>query len=336
MKSKRVGILMGGMSAEREVSMASGKAMFDALASRGYDVRKVIVGHDLAQVLSQHPIDVAVIALHGSYGEDGCVQGLLEFLRIPYTGPGVAESALCMDKLKCKELFQHYGVPTAPYYFVKPHELDQLEDKHGQFGFPVFVKPRRQGSSIGAGRADTSQELLKRCQEGLQFDDCMLVERFVAGRELAVGLLDGKALGTVEIVPKSGRYDYKSKYSKGHTEYHCPARLTEQELAEVVTISERAAQAVDTAGAIRMDVLLSAGGNPYLLEVNTLPGMTPTSLMPKIAASAGLSFEDLCEKLLLRSRLNIGQFCGTSIQDIAQPPVNPPKPSTTSSAGPLS
>ena len=287
--------------------MTSGEAIFAALQARGYEVTKVIVDHDLDQTLRDKPIDVAFIALHGSYGEDGCVQGLLEFLRIPYTGPGVAESALCMDKLKTKELFQLHNVLTPPYYTVRRRDMDTLAQRQGNFGFPVFVKPRRQGSSVGAGRAQSLEQLRDRCEESLAFDDCVLVERFVAGRELAVGVLDGKALGVIEIVPKSGEYDYKSKYTRGKTDYFFPARLTAEEHAEVMQLAERATYAVDTSGAIRLDVLLSTGGNPYVLEVNTLPGMTPTSLLPKIAAGVGMDFGDLCEAILSRAQLNVGR-----------------------------
>ena len=305
MKNKRIGVLMGGMSPERDVSMTSGEAISAALEARGYEVVKVVVDHDLDQTLRQKPIDVAFIALHGSYGEDGCVQGLLEFLRIPYTGPGVAESALCMDKLKTKELFQLHNVPTPPYYAVRRRDMPELESRQRNFGFPVFVKPRRQGSSIGAGRAESLEELRLRCEEGLAFDDCVLVERFIAGRELAIGVLDGKALGAIEIVPKGGAYDYKAKYTRGQTDYYFPARLSPEEQTEVMRLSERAAYAVDTGGAIRLDVLLSTGGNPYVLEVNTLPGMTPTSLLPKIAAGVGMDFGDLCEAILSRAQLNV-------------------------------
>lgn len=324
MKSKRIGVLMGGMSAEKEVSMTSGEAIFKALSARGYDVVKVFVDHDLDRVLRQSPIDVAFIALHGSYGEDGCVQGLLEILRIPYTGPGVTESALCMDKLKSKELFRLYNASTPPYYAVRPADLDRLAEAHGNFGYPVFVKPRRQGSSVGAGKAADLNELTLRCEDGLRFDECLLVERFIAGRELAVGVLDGKAMGVIEIVPKSGSYDYKSKYSKGHTDYYFPARISAQEQAEVMALCEQAARAVDTPGAIRMDVLLSHGGNPYLLEVNTLPGMTPTSLLPKIAAGVGLDFGDLCEEILRRARLNVG----VTARPQSEVPVEPKKVAT--------
>ena len=201
MKSKRVGILMGGMSAERDVSLRTGEGIYEALKERGYDVVRIFVDRDIDRVLRQNPIDVAFLALHGTYGEDGCVQGLLEIMGIPYTGSSVMASALAMDKLKAKQLFRLYNVPTPPYYMVNQVELGDLAEVHGSFGFPAFVKPRCQGSSVGAGRAEDLADLRTRCEEALRFDEHALVERYVAGREINVGVLDVKALGAIEIVP---------------------------------------------------------------------------------------------------------------------------------------
>jgi len=303
-KTKRVGILMGGMSSEREVSQRTGAAISDALTQRGYQVEQIAVDRDLDRTLRERPIDVAFLALHGTYGEDGCVQGLLELRGIPYTGSSVMASALAMDKLKSKQLFRLYNVPTPPYYAVRESELAQLEEIHGSFGFPTFVKPRCQGSSVGAGKATSLAELRQRCEEALRFDDHALIERFVAGREVTVALLDGRALGAIEIVPKSGFYDYKNKYQVGQSEYHYPARLTPTRYKGVLTLAERAAQALDVQGAVRVDLLVTEGENEYVLEVNTLPGMTETSLLPKIAKEAGYDFGDLCEAILARATLH--------------------------------
>jgi D-alanine-D-alanine ligase len=303
MKDKRVGILMGGLSAERAVSLASGEAIYAALTRKGYDATRVFVDRDLDQVLRQEEIDVAFLALHGSYGEDGCVQGMLEMMDIPYTGPGVAESALAMDKLKSKELFRLYNVPTPPYYALAHDELEQLDEVHGSFGFPAFVKPRRQGSSIGAGRANDMASLRERCEDALRFDRTAIVERFIGGRELAVGILDGRALGAVEIEPKRGFYDYKAKYQAGQTEYHLPPRLSATRTRNALRLAERAVAALGTEGAVRVDMLVTEGENEYVLEVNTLPGMTETSLLPKIASAAGIGFGELCEAMLARASL---------------------------------
>ncbi len=305
MKSKRIGILMGGLSAERQVSMVTGEAIYDALLERGHDVIKVFVDRDIDQVLRQEPIDVAFIALHGSYGEDGCIQGLLEILQIPYTGSAVTESALAMDKLKSKELFRLLNVPTPPYYAIDAEQIPELDEIHGCFGYPVFVKPRRQGSSIGAGRADDIAELATRCEEAARFDDSIVVERFVAGREITVGVLDGRALGALEIVPHSGVYDYRSKYQSGQTEYFFPARLPPTRYQGMLRIAERAVDALGVSGAVRVDMLATDGENEYVLEVNTLPGMTPTSLLPKIARGVGYDFGDLCEAILSRASLGV-------------------------------
>ena len=305
MKDRRVGVLMGGLSAEHEVSIASGEAIYAALIDRGYDATRIFVDRDVDRVLRQEEIDVAFIALHGSYGEDGCIQGLLELLDIPYTGPGVTESALAMDKLKSKELFRLHNVPTPPYYALDATDLGALEELHGPFGFPAFVKPRRQGSSIGAGRAGDMAELRERCEHASRFDATLLVERFIEGREIAVGLLDGRALGAIEIVPKRDFYDYRAKYQPGQSEYHFPARLAATRYQNVLRIAERAVRALGAEGAVRVDLLVTEGENEYVLEVNTLPGMTATSLLPKIARGAGYEYGELCEAILARASLKI-------------------------------
>jgi D-alanine-D-alanine ligase len=307
MKDKEIGILLGGVSAERDISLKTGEAMFEALKARGYLVQKVFVDGDIDRVLRQTTIDIAVIALHGTYGEDGCIQGMLETMGIPYTGSGVLPSALAMDKLKSKELFRLYNVPTPSYYVVPSGDLDRLEQIHSSFGFPSFVKPRSGGSSVGAGEAKSLAELTQRCEDAARFDEWILVERLIRGREVAVGLLDGNALGAIEIEPKGGFYDYKSKYQKGQSEYHFPARLSPTRYQGVLNLAERAVHAVGATGATRVDLLVTSDENEYVLEVNTLPGMTPTSLLPKIAAGAGYDFGDLCEAILERAALHVGE-----------------------------
>jgi D-alanine-D-alanine ligase len=307
MKDKDIGILLGGVSAEREISLKTGEAMFEALKARGYRVHKVFVDGDIDRVLRQTTIDIAVIALHGTYGEDGCIQGMLETMGIPYTGSGVLPSALAMDKLKSKELFRLYNVPTPSYYVVRSSDLDRIEQIHSSFGFPSFVKPRSGGSSVGAGEAKSLAELKQRCEDAARFDEWILVERLIRGREVAVGLLDGNALGAIEIEPKGGFYDYKSKYQKGQSEYHFPARLSPTRYQGVLNLAERAVHAVGATGATRVDLLVTSDENEYVLEVNTLPGMTPTSLLPKIAVGAGYDFGDLCEAILERAALHVGE-----------------------------
>lgn len=297
MSSAKIGVLMGGTSSEREVSLRSGQAVIAALTDLGRDAVPVVLGSgmDAVRAIRDAHIDSAFLALHGRLGEDGCVQGLLEILGIPYTGSSVMSSALAMDKLKAKELFRLHNVPTPPYYVVDARTaVADLEEVHGSFGFPVIVKPRREGSSIGVTRAGSMSELVAAIEQALKYDDSVLVERFIAAKEVAVGILDGRVLGAVEIAPKGGVYDYAAKYTPGMTEYFIPARLPPTRVRGILNLGERAAQALDTSGAVRVDLLVTEGQNEYVLEVNTLPGMTPTSLLPKIAASVGFGFAELC------------------------------------------
>jgi D-alanine-D-alanine ligase len=300
---KRIGVLLGGIGPEREISLKTGEAVAEALEQRGHDVIRIYVDRDVDQVLRQNPIDVAFLALHGSYGEDGCVQGLLELMGIPYTGSGVLASALAMDKLKSKELFRLYNVPTPPYYVIDGDDVDRIEEVHGSFGFPVFVKPRRAGSSVGSGRAGDMAELKAKVEDAARFDRSVLVERFVGGREVSVAVLDGRALGAIEIVPKGQFYDYKSKYQKGQSDYFFPARLAPTRYRGVLNLAERAHRALGCRGVTRVDLLVTEGENEYVLEVNTLPGMTPTSLVPKMAGGAGYDFGSLCEAILAGATL---------------------------------
>ena len=309
MKATRVGVLMGGSSAEREISLRSGQAVTGALRGLGYDVTEVVLGGagDALKALAQVELDVAFLALHGRLGEDGCVQGVLELLGIPYTGSNVLSSALAMDKLKAKELFRLHNVPTPPYYvFGAEHSTADLEEVHGSFGFPVIVKPRREGSSLGVTKARNLNELAQAIECALGYDSSVLVERFIDAKEVAVGILDGRVLGAIEIAPKSGMYDFQSKYTPGMTDYFMPARLPAARYRGVLNLAERAAQALDTSGAVRVDLLVTEGQNEYVLEVNTLPGMTETSLLPKIAHAAGFGFAELCEAILERATLHTG------------------------------
>ena len=307
MSYRKVSVIMGGTSSERQVSLASGEAVLQALTEQGVDARAVVLGpnDDALSMLAGTDMEAAFLALHGKLGEDGCVQGLLELLGIPYTGSSVLSSALAMDKLKSKELFRLHNVPTPPYYvFDNTSSVADIEELHGSFGFPVIVKPRREGSSIGVSRATNMAELCEAIELALAFDSSVLVERFVAAREVAVGILDGRVLGAIEIAPKSGIYDFAAKYTPGMTDYYMPARLQPARYKNVLNLAERAAESLDTTGAVRVDLLVTEGQNEYVLEVNTLPGMTPTSLLPKIAGAAGFSFNELCMAILDRARIH--------------------------------
>ncbi|HSQ66313.1 MAG TPA: D-alanine--D-alanine ligase [Polyangiaceae bacterium] len=307
-RRRKVGVIMGGPSAERDVSLRTGEGVAKALEERGHSVARIVfsTGDVLPELIKASRIDVAFLALHGRGGEDGCVQGMLELLGIPYTGSGVLASALAMDKLKAKEMFRLHNVPTPPYYVASDADLTDLEEVHGSFGFPVIVKPRGEGSSVGVTKAHNLAELASGIEKALAHDTCALVERFIPAMEVHVGLLDGRVLGAIEVVPKSGLYDYHSKYTAGATEYICPPRLPSTRARGVMTLAERAAKALGCTGACRVDVLVTEGENEYVLEVNTLPGMTPTSLLPKIAASAGIDYDALCEAILDGATLRAG------------------------------
>jgi D-alanine-D-alanine ligase len=306
---RRVGVIMGGSSGERDVSLRSGAAVAAALEARGHDVVRFTLdesfGPELGVTLQRARIDAAFLAVHGRLGEDGCLQGLLELAKIPYTGSSVLASALAMNKLKAKEMFRLHNVPTPPYYTVSgTDDLADLESIHGSFGFPVIVKPRGEGSSLGVAKATNIVELASAIDVALELDDTVIVERFVSGLEINVGILDGQVLGAIEIAPKKGIYDYEAKYTPGMTEYFMPARIPPTRYRGVLNLADRAARALGCSGAYRVDLLVTSGENEYVLEVNTLPGMTETSLLPKIAASAGYDFGRLCEAILEGARLH--------------------------------
>jgi D-alanine-D-alanine ligase len=298
MVSRRIGVLCGGLSAEREVSLKTGEAIAATLIERGHDARRIYVDRDLDMALRQAKIDVAFLALHGRYGEDGCVQGMLELFGIPYTGSDVLSSALAMNKVRAKEMFRFRNLPTPPYYVLGRERGHSIADEHGTFGYPAVVKPACEGSSIGVAIVNDVQELEAAVEEAFRFDSDVLVERFMPGREVSVAILNDRALGAIEIAPKCGFYDYSNKYTTGRTEYLMPARLSPERYRGVMTQALLAHRALGCTGATRVDMIVSDRGNESILEVNTIPGMTPTSLLPKIAEHAGLSFGDLVEEIL--------------------------------------
>jgi D-alanine-D-alanine ligase len=223
---------------------------------------------------------------------------MLEMMGIPYTGSSVLASALAMDKLKAKEMFRLHNIPTPPYYVASENDLLDVEELHGSFGFPVVVKPRGEGSSVGLALAHSPGELRAALETALEHDRFALVERYVKATEVHVGILDGRVLGAIEVVPKSGLYDYTAKYTPGESEYILPPRIAPTRTRGVMNLAERAARALGCTGACRVDLLVTEGENEYVLEVNTLPGMTPTSLLPKIAEHAGIDYASLCEAIL--------------------------------------
>jgi D-alanine-D-alanine ligase len=308
MKNRRVGVLMGGTSGEREISLKSGEGVARALEARGQAVVRVVFSENepVDVTLRAANIDVAFLALHGRGGEDGCIQGMLELMGIEYTGSPVLASALAMDKLKAKEMFRLHNIPTPPYYIATENDLLDLEELHGSFGYPVVVKPRSEGSSIGLARAGDLRELQAAIEAALEHDRSALVERYIKATEVHVGILDGRVLGCIEVAPKVGMYDYHAKYTAGATDYIIPPRIASTRTRGVMNLAERAVRALGCTGAVRVDLLVTEGENEYVLEVNTLPGMTPTSLLPKIAEHAGIDYGALCEMILDGATLHAG------------------------------
>lgn len=306
MKNKRIGVLMGGLSAERDVSLKSGMAVHQALLACGYDSTAIDVCHDVADVLRRERIEVAFVALHGRYGEDGCIQGLLELMQIPYTGSGVLASALAMHKLYSKLAFAAAGLTITPYVAVKQGALLTVDEL--PFGLPVVVKPVQEGSSVGVSIVKCAADLQSALDEAFRYDDMVLVEGYVKGQEVQVGILDDRPIGAIEIIPKREFYDYEAKYTDGLAEHVFPARLNPELYGKVQELGLKAHQALGCSGYSRVDFLVTESGECYLLEVNTLPGMTALSLLPEIAQKgAGLDFETLAERIVTSARLKTGQ-----------------------------
>lgn len=304
MKNKKIAVVMGGPSAEREVSLNTGAAVLAALQEKGYNA----VGIDLdparfMQQLTEAGIEVVFNAIHGQYGEDGILQGALELLGIPYTGSGVMASAMAMDKGITKRIFLSADIPTprSRLFTKADSKTDVITKIQEEFTIPVVVKSAAQGSSIGVVIVEKSEDISAAVDQAFTYSRTILVEEFIKGRELTVAVWGNdapEALPIIEIVPHSGRYDYQSKYTRGATEYIVPAQLPDEIVAIVQKVALEAFSQLGCRGIARVDVMLDKENKPYVLEVNTIPGMTATSLVPKAAAAVGISFADLCERLL--------------------------------------
>lgn len=303
-KKKKILLILGGLSAEREVSLKTGAAIGKALETLGHEVVKFDPKIDGYETLMKSAAEVAFIALHGRYGEDGTIQGILESLKIPYTGSGILSSALCYDKVRTKIFLQHYGVTTPLFalYLASENSKDFIENL--KMKAPVIVKPNREGSTIGMTIVKKMEDLENALALAAKSGTEILVEDFIQGTEVTVGVLNGKALPVIEIAPKSGFYDYESKYTPGKTEYHVPARISVEMEAHLRDLSEKIFSWMGCRGCARMDYILAGDGQPYFLEVNTIPGMTETSLVPKAAKGAGIEFVDLCEEILQGATLD--------------------------------
>lgn len=297
--------MMGGLSREREISLKSGKAILRALTEKGYNASPLDVGPGIAETLIKEKIEIAFIALHGRFGEDGTIQGMLELMRIPYTGSGVLASALALHKIMAKKFFLCENIPTPTYEVFLREEIEKNPPQNISLPLPFVVKPAREGSTIGVSIVREENEWIPALKEAGKYDDEILVEEFMGGREITVGILEGIPLPIIEIIPKSGFYDYHSKYTKGETEYIIPARIPREKYLYAQEISLKAFQVLGCAGFARVDLMTDKDGNPFVIDVNTMPGMTETSLLPKAASYAGISFEELVERILLGASLKV-------------------------------
>jgi len=302
---KKVGVLMGGFSREREISLKTGKAISKALMEKGYKVCPIDVDERIAERLIEEKIEVAFIALHGRYGEDGTIQGLLELMKIPYTGSGVLASALALNKIMAKKIFIFEKIPTPPFEIFKRGEIEKGAEQRLSLPLPVIVKPAREGSTIGVSVVREEKDIKPALIEAGKYDEEILVEKFLKGKEITVGIVEDLPLPIIEIVPKSGFYDFKSKYTKGETQYIIPARIPREKYLYAQEISLKAFQSLGCSGCARVDLITDEDGNPFVIDLNTMPGMTETSLLPKAAEFAGIPFEDLVERILLNAQLKM-------------------------------
>jgi D-alanine-D-alanine ligase len=300
----RVAVLKGGRSLERGVSLRSGARVEDALERLGHEAVPIDAGGDLVKRLVAEQPDVVFVAMHGPGGEDGTVQELLEILGLPFTGPGVAACGLCIDKVLAKHELRSAGVPTPDWFafnetaFRELGAADALGELEQRLGFPLVVKPSRGGSALGVKFAASWFEVPEALVSAFSYDERVLLERFVEGRELAVSVLGGEPLPIVEAIPGDGdRYDFEARYEIGRTGFACPAELGEADAAAVREAALGAYAALGCSGFSRVDLILGQDG-PQVLEVNAIPGLTDTSLLPQAAEAAGMSFEQLVERIL--------------------------------------
>ena len=306
----RVAVIYGGLSQERDVSLISGAAVAQALEARGYQTHLLDAGHDLAERLLELKPDVVYNALHGTYGEDGRIQGLLDWMGIPYTGEGIRASLIAFDKGLAKSAYRQAKISVARDVLLSARDIEELIDEVSNCSieatdslirnkvpltYPVFVKPTSEGSSVGVSRADTPAELGAALHALKHLD--VLIEDLVVGPELSVVCIGRTCLGSVEIEPVREFYDYEAKYGQAGTRYHVPPRLDASVVHEAEALGLAAHNALGCQGVTRSDLIIGEGG-PIVLETNTLPGMTPSSLVPKVANHRGWSFEDLIEKIL--------------------------------------
>lgn len=304
----KIALLMGGLSSEREISLKSGEAVFKALSEAGYEVDKIDVDRNIANRLIEKQYDLAFIMLHGAYGEDGTIQGLLELIGLPYTGSGVLASAIAMDKIMCKKVLMQIGLPTAPFVTVsrsewKKDQKNQLEKIKKTLKPPLVVKAPNQGSTIGIYFVWQEEELESAIESVFTFPEKeILVEKYIKGMEVTAPILGNEevmSLPLIQIISKTGAvYDFQAKYTAGMSEHIIPPQLPDTVIQMIQELACKAHLAIGCSGLSRVDFIVDSEMNPYILEINTIPGMTETSLFPDAARAIGWSYKDLCCKII--------------------------------------
>lgn len=295
LKNKKIGVLCGGTSSEREISLKSGKAVYNALKKLGLKSVLIDVDKNVASKLIKEKIDVAYITLHGPMGEDGTIQGMLEIMGIPYTGCGVFSSSASMDKIISKKIFEYSKIPTPQWSIIEKFKpVAEIE-------YPVVVKPATQGSAIGISIVKNKKEFPKAVKNAFSYDDKILVEKYIKGTEITAGVLNGNPLPVIEIVPDGKFYDFKSKYTVGKSKHIIPPRLSQKVISNIQEIATKVYNAFQCKSMCRVDMIVDKNNDIWVLELNTLPGMTETSLFPDAARAQGMTFEDLVLEILKSS-----------------------------------
>ncbi|RKY31450.1 MAG: D-alanine--D-alanine ligase [Candidatus Omnitrophota bacterium] len=297
----KIGVIMGGLSSERDISLKSGEAVYNNLKQAGIEVVAIDIetensGENI-RLLKDAKIDCAFLALHGRFGEDGQIQQILEDLNIAYTGSGVEASRLAMDKIASRQVFKSAGLNVPNYREIISLQADASENLEN-FNFPLVIKPVTHGSSIGLSIVDKAEHFKVCLREAFKFDKRVIIEEYIAGREITVGILDQEALPVIEIIPKKRFFDFEAKYSLGSTEYIVPAKLEREITTQIQMAGLSAHKSLGCYGCSRVDMILGKDNLPFILEVNTIPGLTETSLLPKAAKAKGVSFAELCIKLI--------------------------------------
>lgn len=301
-RDKNIGVLLGGLSAEREISLMTGAAVCQALRDRGYHIVPIDIHADGAWMMRLREIDVAFLALHGKFGEDGAVQGVLELAGVPYTGSGVLASALAMNKPMAKRVWATCGLPTPPWQIIEKNSSWELRT---ELTYPVVVKPCAEGSSVGVSIARSPEMFHAGLAKAFRYDPQALVETYIPGKEVTVGIVGDQALGAMEIIAKGEFHSYEVKYTAGREEFILPPQLPMAVYERLLTVALAAHRALGCADYSRVDTRINERGEIFLLEVNTLPGLTPLSWLPRIAEYGGLSYSELVEAILRRAALHL-------------------------------